>query len=141
MAEESEFNFWQDHSDHFLEMAFRHDRSERIAAPDAFGKKTGDCGDTVAFFLVVRNASIQHVAYELDGCIHTNACANTVAHFAEGRSIEAAWEISPEAVADFLETLPPDHYHCAELTVGAFYLALANYRELSRDTWKKSYLK
>jgi nitrogen fixation NifU-like protein len=29
-------------------------------------------------------------------------------------------------VADYLEPLPEDHFHCAELAVGAFYLALAD---------------
>jgi nitrogen fixation NifU-like protein len=29
-------------------------------------------------------------------------------------------------VADFLKTLPADHFHCAELAVGALYLALAS---------------
>jgi hypothetical protein len=29
----------------------------------------------------------------------------------------------------FLETLPEDHHHCAELTAGAFCLALADYNE------------
>ena len=45
------------------------------------------------------------VAYLTDGCLNTNACANTVAHLAEGRSIETAWEITPEAVIAHLQTL------------------------------------
>ncbi len=43
-----------------------------------------------------------------------------------GKTIEAAWEITPEEVIRFLETLPEDHFHCAELAVGAFYLALTD---------------
>ncbi|MBT7698322.1 MAG: iron-sulfur cluster assembly scaffold protein, partial [Desulfobacterales bacterium] len=33
-------------------------------------------------------------------------------------------------VIDFLGTLPPHEHHCAELAVGAFYLALSNYEEI-----------
>jgi nitrogen fixation NifU-like protein len=57
----------------------------------------------------------------------------------EGKNINAAWGITPERVIDYLETLPPDHAHCAELAVGALYLALANYQELNRNHWKKEY--
>ena len=37
------------------------------------------------------------------------------------------------------ETLPADHYHCAELAVGALYLALADCRQTRRKPWQKLY--
>ncbi|MCP4673404.1 MAG: iron-sulfur cluster assembly scaffold protein, partial [Desulfobacula sp.] len=43
-----------------------------------------------------------------------------------------AWKISPEKVNKFLETLPEDHFHCAELAVGALYLALADLESKNR---------
>jgi len=79
------------------------------------------------------------VFFDTDGCMNTNACANTVAELAEGRNVEEAWEITAEDVISYLETLPPQHTHCAELAVGALYLALANYQELKRHPWKKLY--
>jgi nitrogen fixation NifU-like protein len=64
-----------------------------------------------------------------------------VAHLSEGRELKAAWEIIPEDVIDFLETLPPGNTHCAELAVGTFYLALSNYWDLKQNPWKKAYQK
>ncbi|MBT8365269.1 MAG: iron-sulfur cluster assembly scaffold protein [Deltaproteobacteria bacterium] len=136
---EKEFDFWQDNSLNYLEMAFRHDRRERLQNPGGYGKRTGECGDKVEMFLYIKNGRIQTVTFDTDGCINTNACANTVSHLSEGKTIEEAWEITPEIVIDFLETLPEENYHCAELAVGAFYLALANYQEHQRDSWKKPY--
>ena len=133
------FNFWQDHSIHYLEMAFRSDKREVINHPDGYGKRTGQCGDTVEIFLAVRNEKIESVSFQTDGCINTNACANTVAFLAEGKRIDQAWEISSEDVIDYLGTLPPEETHCAEVAVGAFYLALANLRELECSPWKKPY--
>lgn len=133
------FNFWQDHSEIFLEMALRPDYRERIEHPDAYGKKTGDCGDTVEFFLMVDQGRIQRVTIDVNGCIHTNACANAVIELAKGKLLDEAWKISPDKVENYLKTLPLDHRHCAELAVGAFYLALANYREIKRSPWKKMY--
>lgn len=50
-----------------------------------------------------------------------------------------AWEITPEKVTDYLETLPKEYAHCAELAVGAFYLALINYQEFEHAPWKRLY--
>ncbi|MDM8523582.1 iron-sulfur cluster assembly scaffold protein [Desulfococcaceae bacterium HSG8] len=137
--EKEDFDFLQEHSLKFLEMAFRTDRHERMAHPDGYGKKTGVCGDTVEIFLSVRNEHLDSVSFEVNGCMNTNACANTIAHLAEGKTLEEAWEITPEKVAEYLETLPPDHIHCSELVAGAFYLALTNHRELKQKPWKKLY--
>ncbi len=137
--EEKKIDFWQDHSRNYLEMAFRSDRREKIEHPDGYGKRTGDCGDTVEMYLTVRDGRIESVCFETDGCLNTNACANAVAELTEGKKVEDAWEITPEDVIAFLETLPPQDAHCAELAVGAFYLALANYREMQRHPWKKIY--
>jgi nitrogen fixation NifU-like protein len=138
---EGEFSFWQDHSLNFLEMAFRTDRLGRIENPDGCGKRKGVCGDTVEFFLSTRDGIIQSIMFNVDGCMNTNACANTIVHFGEGKTIEEAWEITAEDVVRFLETLPAHETHCAELAVGAFYRALANYQELKLTPWKKPYEK
>jgi nitrogen fixation NifU-like protein len=137
--ENNEFDFWQGHSKNYLEMALRTDKREILENPDGYGKRTGDCGDTVEMFLTVDRDRIRSVSINTQGCMNTNACANTVAHLAEGKRIEEAWEITPETVAKFLETLPVEEIHCAELAVGAFYLALTDFRKLQQTPWKKAY--
>ncbi|MDQ1331707.1 MAG: nitrogen fixation protein NifU [Thermodesulfobacteriota bacterium] len=139
MDEKMSSDFWQNHSLRYLEMAFRTDRQEIINNPDGYGKKTGDCGDTVEIFLVARDNLIEKASYYLNGCMNTAACANTIVQMTENKTIDQAWEITPEAVAGYLETLPKDHFHCAELTVGALYMALSNLLELRRAQWKKVY--
>ena len=82
---------------------------------------------------------INRISYLADGCINTHACANTVGHMAEGENFEKAWEITPEKIIAFLETLPAESFHCAELAVGALYRALRNLNEMRRAPWKKLY--
>jgi len=133
------FDFLQDHSLHFLEMALSTERWEVPEDPDGHGKRTGDCGDTVEIFLGMRHGRVRHVNFRTDGCLNTNACANTVACLAEGRTLDEAWDITPQQVIDYLETLPPEKHHCAELAVGAFYLSLADARRRGCDAyrWRK----
>lgn len=132
-------NFWQTHSEKFLEMAFRTDRQEELLHPDGKGERTGDCGDTITFYLVLDGERLQSISYSIHGCMNTNACANAICELAQGKSIDSAWDITPEAVAALLVTLPADHFHCAELAVGAFYLALSDACATLKAPWKKMY--
>ena len=119
-------DFLNTHSLKFIEMALGTDRIERLADPDGYGKRTGECGDTAEFFLICKKNILESVSFDVHGCMNTTACCNTVVKMALEKSIEEAWEITPEQVYRFLETLPEDHFHCAELAVGAFYLALTD---------------
>jgi nitrogen fixation protein NifU and related proteins len=127
------------YSPRYLEMATCPDKRGIIKDPDGYGKRTGECGDTVEMYIIVRQNRIHSVSFITDGCINTHACANCVAFLAEGKSMTEAWEITFEKVIDYLETLPIEHTHCAELAVGAFYLALVNFQEFKHAPWKKLY--
>lgn len=126
---DKEFDFWQDHSLNYLNMAFSQNRRERVDNPDGYGKRTGDCKDTVEIFLKIREKTIEKISYQIDGCLNTNASAAALAEMAEGLDIDSAWKITDQTLIDFLETIPKKNYHCAELAVGAFYLALSDYQK------------
>jgi len=126
---EAQFDFWQDHSMHYLEMAYRRDKRGRLEKPDGYGKRTGECGDTIEMFLSVADGRIREVIFDTDGCLNTNACANTVSLMAEGKTIDQAWSLTVDDIVDFLETLPSNETHCAELAIGSFYLALSDYQK------------
>ena len=128
---DKEFSFWQDHSPQYLEMAFRKDKEGRFRHPAGYGKRTGDCGDTVEIYLSVNKNIVEEIAYQVNGCINTNACTNAMIQMIENKNVDEAWAISPEMVAEYLETLPKNHKHCAELAVGALYRALADYNKKS----------
>ncbi len=121
-------DFLNDHSLKYIEMALRTDRIEKVKRADGHGKRTGECGDTVEFFLMCPQKRLTAVSFWAEGCINTNACCNTVAEMVEGKTVSEAWDITPGQVVDYLETLPGEDEHCAELAVGAFYLALSNLR-------------
>jgi nitrogen fixation protein NifU and related proteins len=137
--EKDKLNIMQEHSEHFVQMASQTSRLGILERPDGYGKRVGDCGDTIELYLSVRGEQIQMVTFQIQGCLNTNACANTLAYLVEGRSVADSWMITPENLIDYLETLPPDHTHCAELVIGAFYHALNDYTTTQHESWKKSY--
>lgn len=129
----------ESHSDIFQKMASRVERYGQLEFPDGYGQRTGDCGDTIDMYLSVLGNQIKMVTFTVDGCANTVACGNTVSFLMEGRALNDGWKLTPENVASYLETLPTDHFHCAELAVGAFYKALTDYNKRQKETWKNSY--
>ena len=105
-------------------MALRQEYRERITNPDGYGKRTGECGDTIEFFLMEKEGRLETVSYDIDGCSNTNACSNTIVTMAMGKTIDQAWDITEQQIIAYLKTLPAHETHCAELAIGAFYLAL-----------------
>lgn len=132
-------DFWQNHSVRFLEMAFRTDKRETLKYPDGYGRCSRECGDTMEIFLCVRDGSITSASFQTDGCIYSHACANAAVHMAEGKSLEEAGEITAEKISEFLETLPKEEKHCADLAAKTLQLALMNAKETKRNPWKKFY--
>ena len=130
---------FQEHSQNFQQMVSRVERYGELEKPDGYGKRTGDCGDTIEIYLSVQGSQIRMITFRVVGCANTVACGNTVSMLMEGRTLSDAWRLTPENVSDYLETLSADHFHCAELAVGAFYRALTDYNSRQKELWKKEY--
>jgi len=137
---DSHTDIWQSHSIKFLESAFRTDRQEVLHQYDGCGNSAIECGDHLELFIVLADDCIAHIAYATNGCINTNACANGVIDLAQGQTPDDAFKITPRHVFTYLETLPQDHFHCAELAVNALRAALADVRRNRQAPWKKPYL-
>jgi len=121
-----DLDFWQKHSLTFLEMALRADKREKLTPANGHGSAQGTCGDTVEIFLQIQDDRIREASFETNGCLYIVACANTVVHLAEGKPLQDARHLDPDSVFAFLETLPREEFHCAELAVEALRMALAS---------------
>ena len=125
-SEEKEFDFWNDHSLEFLEMAMRRDYQEKVQSCDGYGKSVrGDCGDTIEFFITQKKGRLEAISYDLNGCIFSHACANTVIELAQNRTVSEARKINAADLLLFLKTLPQEEAHCAGHALAAFKSALA----------------
>ncbi|MCP3871665.1 MAG: iron-sulfur cluster assembly scaffold protein [Desulfobacteraceae bacterium] len=123
------FDFWNDHSLEFLEMAMKRDFQESIISCDGYGKKIRSCGDTIEFYLMIKDNVIQSISYDIKGCLFSHACANTVIKFARMKPIEKAKEIIKEDIIAYLKTLPAAEEHCAVHSLAAFHCAIDDYEK------------
>ena len=99
----------------------------RMNDPDAATAVKGLCGDTMEFYLLLKDERISEILFFTDGCGPTIACGSVVTEIAKGKSIKKALKISPADVIDKLGGLPEESIHCAILAVITLYQAIADY--------------
>jgi nitrogen fixation NifU-like protein len=122
---EDSFDFWNDHSLEFLEMAMKRDYQESVQSSDGYGKSIRkNCGDTVEFYLMAKKERLTSISYDIQGCLFSHACANTIIKLTLNQTIEQARKIKAEDIIDYLKTLPEKESHCAGHALEAFSLAL-----------------
>lgn len=120
------FDFWNDHSLEFLEMAMKRDYQETVHDADGQGTAQRECGDTITFFLMADKAKLTAISYDIRGCLFTHACANAIITLARGRDLAGASRIREQDILSYLKTLPEKEHHCATLALKAFTRALAS---------------
>ena len=110
--------------------------NERGTEDEFFGRMTdptggafvrGLCGDTMEFYLVIKNNIITEVKCYTDGCTATKACGRAVAKRVIGSNIIDALAVNPKEIIDSENDLPKENRHCAILAVSAMYRAIADY--------------
>ncbi len=99
----------------------------RMNDSTAAGSITGQCGDTMEFYLVVRDDVLEEVKYYTEGCGNTKACGHAVARRAKGRKVTDALSISAGEIIRSGECDPGEGRHCAILSVSTLYRAIADY--------------
>jgi len=115
----------------YSEMLLQHGINPRtygaMEEPDAHARITGDCGDTVEFYLRIREGRIEAATFTTDGCMFSIASCSVAAEMATGRTLSQCIGINQSAIADRLETIPADHEHCALLAAMTLQRAIRDY--------------
>ncbi len=95
--------------------------------PTASASIKGLCGDTMEFYLVIRNDRIEDIRYYTDGCGNTRSCGHAVSRRAKGRNVTDALSISAGEIIRSGECESEEGRHCAILAVTTLYRAIADY--------------
>lgn len=99
-----------------------------IENPDGVGKVGNPiCGDMMAFYIKVKDNHLDDVKFKTFGCGAAIAVSSMVSEMAKGMTLEEALKITPRAVADRLEGLPKQKFHCSNLGAQALTKAIKDY--------------
>jgi len=102
--------------------------------PDACGKFTGWCGDSMEIQFLLDGDIIKEARYMTDGCGATIACGSMLTTMATGLSLDQAMKISPEDLLEKLETIPEDHEHCLSLAVSTLRKTIEYAQDKRKET-------
>ena len=88
------------------------------------------CGDIMKIYLKVNPDTkvIDDVKFKTFGCASAIASSSMATELIKGRTIEDAWNLTNNAVAEALDGLPPIKMHCSVLAEEAIHTALNDYR-------------
>jgi len=92
---------------------------------------TGPCGDTMEFWLAIRDDKIEKAAFITDGCGSSRACGSIATCLIEGKRVEEAMATCQDDILKALGNMPKDGEHCALLAANTLKAACENY--LSQD--------
>jgi len=90
----------------------------------------GPCGDTMSFFLKIKNNIIEKANFLTDGCGASVAAGCQTTLLIVNRSLDDVEKLEPEDVDAALNGLPEDHKHCAELAITTLKRAIDDYHIL-----------
>jgi len=99
-----------------------------IENPDGVGEEGNPiCGDMMTFYIKVKDDRLEDVKFRTFGCGAAIAVSSMVSEMAKGKTVEEAMKITPRSVADELEGLPKNKFHCSNLGAQALHKAIEDY--------------
>ena len=99
-----------------------------IENPDGIGEEGNPvCGDMMTFYIKVKDNRLEDVKFKTFGCGAAIAVSSIVSEMAKGKTLEEAMKITPALVADQLEGLPKNKFHCSNLGAQALHKAIEDY--------------
>ncbi len=110
---------------------FMHPRNVgEIENPDGVGNVGNPvCGDMMSFYIKVKDNRLEDVKFKTFGCGAAIASSSIVREMAIGRKLGEASNVNAQLVADELEGLPKNKFHCSNLGAEALNNAIDDYLE------------
>jgi nitrogen fixation NifU-like protein len=81
----------------------------------------------MTFYIKVKDNRLEDVKFKTFGCGAAIAVSSMVSEMAMGKTLEEAKKITPQLVADELQGLPKNKFHCSNLGAQALNKAIENY--------------
>lgn len=100
-----------------------------IEDADGVGEAGNPHGDHMKIFLKIRDNRIEDVKFKTFGCAAAIASSSMATEMIKGKTLEEAWNLTNEAVAEALEGLPSGKLECSVVSREAIHRAINDYRK------------
>jgi nitrogen fixation NifU-like protein len=117
------------YSDKVMEHFMRPRNVGEIENADGVGEVGNPvCGDMMTFYIKVKDNRLEDIKFKTFGCGAAIAVSSMVSEMAMGKTLDEALKITPQLVADELEGLPKQKFHCSNLGAQALHKAIEDYK-------------
>ncbi len=86
------------------------------------------CGDVMKVYIKVADGRLVDVKYKTFGCAAAIACSSMASELVTGETLQDAYHLTREDVANALNGLPPEKMACSNLAPDAIRAAIEDYR-------------
>ena len=94
---------------------------------DAYGKCTGECGETIEIYLKINNGRIKKSSFYTEGCVAAVVCGSVLTQMIKGKGLKEAEKIRSIDIIDEIGGLPEEEIHCAVVAENALKEAIRSY--------------
>lgn len=87
------------------------------------------CGDIMKVYLKIEDNVVVDAKFKTFGCGSAIASSSMATELIKGKTVDDAWTLTNQAVAEALDGLPPVKMHCSVLAEEAIHKAINDYRK------------
>ncbi|MBD3333787.1 Fe-S cluster assembly scaffold protein NifU [candidate division GN15 bacterium] len=103
-----------------------------MSQPDGVGSVGNpECGDVTKIMIRVEHERIADVRFKTFGCAAAIASSSMATEMIKGLTLDEAYELTRDRVAESLGGLPEKKMHCSNIASDAIRAAIEDYRQKS----------
>lgn len=123
----------------YLDHALKPRNAGSCDSANGYASISAHDGSAMQIWLKIDNDAVTDASFWTDGCGSTIACGSMTTEMVKGKTLEQAFQVTPEEVDAALGGLPGDGCTCAKLAVDTLKAALRNYLAYKNEPWKRRY--
>lgn len=100
-----------------------------IEGADGVGEAGNPHGDFMKIFLKIKDNRIEDVKFKTFGCAAAIASSSMSTELIKGKTLEEAWDLTNEEVAEALGGLPSGKLECSVVSREAIHMAINEFRK------------
>jgi nitrogen fixation NifU-like protein len=113
----------------------------RLEGANGFAALTSHDGTATEIWLRIDGDVIREASFWTEGCGTTIACGSMATEIVRGKTVNQAFQLTPQQIDDSLGGLPGEGCTCAELVADTLKAALRDYLSFKNEPWRRRYSK
>jgi nitrogen fixation protein NifU and related proteins len=125
----------------FADHALHPRNARKVEGANGFAALTAHDGSATEIWLRVEDDLIRDASFWTEGCGTTIACGSVATEIIKGKSVNQAFQLTPQEIDAALGGLPGEGCTCAELVADTVKAALRDYLSFKSEPWRRKYSK